>query len=447
MKKRYALFTLFIAIVAIASCAHTNTTSEESLQPMPPKENSLDMRPPLDSLGRPLPPPEGFEGEMRPPLDSLGRPLPPPKGGLREQNASLLGKVGSAGLLHIDGNAERVDITYMSDLADQNVVQQIGGSLELDNCHIEKLAGNCSNSDASSFFGINSAVYVAGKGSVMNIAGGDIYTSAKGANACFAYNGGVLNISKTKIRCKDNLSRGIHATGGGEIYAYDLDVATLGNNSSVIATDRGGGKVMVDRGSYVCKGKDCAVVYSTGDIVVENATGESLQGEVCVVEGDNYVKLVNCNMKSGSSKRGIMILQSGSGDARGKHGRVYIEQGSIELTNSAAPLVDVPTNATGSVTITDASLVIPSRILMRVAYNSRWKTRGGKGNLVLASKHKHTYEGTVIRDADCTLNVTIQSGATWRLTANTTLDTLTVEPGGAVDLNGYKLITKARNDM
>lgn len=442
MNIRCFYITLIAAAVATVACSHTKNTQETSWKPTLPEGLHVDMQqPPLDSLGRPLPPPEGFDGAMRPPHDSQGRPLPPPNGGHRERHEVVVGHVGNGGLKHIAGDAEYKGATYLSDSTDQNAVQQTHGSLALVDCHIIKSAGNSSNADASSFYGTNSALYVAGEGSVMKVTGGDITTSAVGANAGFAYGKGVLNISKTKIRCKANLSRGIHATGGGVICAYDLDVETCGNNSSVVATDRGGGKVSVDRGSYICRGKDCAVVYSTGEIVMENAKGESVHGEVCVVEGDNYVKLINCEMKAGSNERGIMILQSGSGDAHGKHGKVDIDGGTIELTSATAPLVEVPTNATGTVTITDAELNVPSKILMRVAYNKRWKTRGGSGNLVLASRNSHTYEGTVERDADCTLNVTLRRGVTWRLTADAALDTLTIERGAKVDTNGFNLNT------
>ena len=60
-------------------------------------------------------------------------------------------------------------------------------------------------------------------------------------------------------------------TGGGTTYAYDLTVTTSGGSSAPIRTDRGGGIVHVDGGSYTSNGLGSPAIYSTADITVENA--------------------------------------------------------------------------------------------------------------------------------------------------------------------------------
>lgn len=353
---------------------------------------------------------------------------------LKAQSGGTSYSVSSAVYSISDGSTvTKSGQTWSSTTADENVVQVTKGTLTMTDCTITKASGNCSNSDASSFYGTNSAVYVNGSSSTITMTGGTITSSATGVNGGFAYDSGTLNISDVTIKNTGNLSRGIHATGGGIINASNLSVTTSGSNSSVIATDRGGGTVTVNGGSYVTTGTDCAITYSTGTITVTDATGSSSKGEIGVIEGDNSITLNNCTMSSSSSSRGMMILQSGSGDSEGYNGAITVNGGTMTVTNDV-PLCEIPTNITGTLTLKDVTLVLTGDTLMKVAYNSRWSTKGGTGNLVLSSGD---YTGTVYADSYGTVNVTVASGATWTLTSNTTVGTLT--NNGTVYTNGYTL--------
>jgi uncharacterized protein YdeI (BOF family) len=330
--------------------------------------------------------------------------------------------------------------TYSCTTSDYNVIQVTGGTLNVNNCTLSK-TGDTSDSDGSSFFGINSSVYVNGSGAIINMTGGSITSACKGANGGFAYGSGVLNISDVTITNTGNLSRGIHATGGGTINATNLTIKTSGSNSSVVATDRGGGTVTVTKGSYITTGTDCAILYSTGTITANDATGSSSKGEVGVIEGNNSITINNCDFTSGSSTRGLMILQSGSGDATGYNGKITINGGSITMTDSSAPLCEIPTNMTGTLTLKDVNLTVPSAVLMKVDYNTRWSTNGGTGNLILESDGTWTVNGTVATDSYAkALNVTVGSGVTWNLSDDTTIKgTLTINSGGTVNKNGHTL--------
>lgn len=337
-----------------------------------------------------------------------------------------------------DGSTVTLDNqTYSTSSSDYNVIQVTSGTLNLNNATLTK-TGDTSNEDGSSFYGINSSVYVNGSNAVVNMTGGTITSECKGANGGFAYGSGVLNISDVTIHNTGNLSRGIHATGGGTINATNLDITTEGSNSSVVATDRGGGTVTVDGGSYKTTGTDCAILYSTGTITANNATGSSAKGEVGVIEGDNSININNCDFTSGSSSRGLMILQSGSGDSQGYNGKITINGGKITLTDSSAPLCEIPTNITGTLTLKDVDLTVPSGILMSVDYNTRWSTNGGTGNLVLQTDSTWTVNGTVSKDSYAkALNVTVGSGVTWILTADASVDALV--NNGTIILNGHTL--------
>lgn len=370
-----------------------------------------------------------------------------------------IGSTSSTGYSQSSGTNSVSGQTYTSTGSDENAVQVTGGTFTMTDCTITKTGDYSASSDNTSFYGVNSAVYVGSTSAAttLTMTGGTITTNAKGANAAFAYGYGVLNISDVTIRNSANLSRGIHATGGGTIVASNLDIVTEGSNSSVVATDRGGGTVTVDGGSYVTTGTDCAILYSTGTVSASNATGSSAKGEVGVIEGDNTINITNCNFSSGSSSRGLMILQSGSGDSEGYDGAINITNSTITLTDSSAPLCEIPTNITGTLTLDNTSLTVPSGVLMYVDYNTRWSTYGGTGNLVLKNG---SYTGAVNADQYGTATVSVASTATWTgsidnsnvassttatvegvwiLDADSYVDNLTIASGATVYTNGYSL--------
>lgn len=374
--------------------------------------------------------------------------------------ASAESKVSETGYGQTSGDETLSNKQYTSSQADENAVQVKGGSLVLTDCTILKPGADSDNGDGTSFYGTNAAVLVRDSG-LVTLEGGSISTEAVGSNAIVAC-GGKAVVKNMTITCSKNLSRGIHATCGGEINAENLTIETKGNNSSVIATDRGGGVVNVKGGKYTAAGRDCAVCYSTGTITVTDIEGASAVGEIGVIEGDNEINIINSRMQSGDNRRGMMILQSGSGDAIGFNGRINVTGGSLTLTSSEAPLIEITTNTHGTVTLCDVELNIPSGVLMQVGYNSRWQTKNPVAVLNLTTDSNATYEGDVVIKDDGTATINIGENVewkgacdkanvglksevvvngTWTLTADSYVDTLTVGEGGTVNRNGYTLTT------
>lgn len=356
----------------------------------------------------------------------------------------------SSGSLSAKGN------TYISNTSDVNAVKVSGGTFSMENCTIQKTGGDTSDNDGSSFYGTNSAILSTGEGTVtMN--GGAITTNAKGANGVVAYQG-TVNISDVVINCSKSVSRGIHATGGGIINATNLTITTESETSSLIATDRGGGTVTVDGGKYTAKGKKSAVCYSTGDISVTGISGSSALGPMCVVEGSNKITVKDSELTSGGESRGILLHQSGSGDANGREGSVSVTGGKLIYTVSDKPLIEVTTSMTGTVTLTDVDLEIKSGILMSADYTKHGNSTYAYLNLLSASSH--TYTGNILVDNTGTSTVTVGDGVTWNgaydkadagkstcvivkgtwiLTDDSNVDTVTVEKGGVISQNGHKL--------
>ncbi len=331
--------------------------------------------------------------------------------------------------------------SYSSTTQNESVIKVTGGTLNLVNDTITK-SGGVSNSDSSNFYGLNAAILNYGSDGVINMSGGTITTSGEGANAFYAYEGS-STISDVIISCTANSSRALFATGGGSITAENITATTAGDNSSVIATDRGGGSVYVTGGSYDCTGADAAVIYSTGTIEVSGITGTSAQGEIAVIEGSNSVEISDeSDITSSSSIRGILALQSGSGDAEGSDAYFTINGGTLTTTDDEAPLIEVVTNATGNIYLNSVTTDIASGRLMLVDYNDRWETNGAVGNLYLNGEY--TYTGDIEADEYSTANVSILTGATLEGEINNEntalLTTLTMDEESSWNVTGTSYI-------
>ena len=325
-----------------------------------------------------------------------------------------------------------------------NAVQVAKGTLTLDGCTITK-TGTGTRGDNSSFYGTNSAVYAgdatgssstsSAASAVVNIKGGAITTSSQGANAIFATNGATINVNGVTIDNSQPVSRGMHATFGGIINARDVNITTRSATSSTVATDRGGGTVTVNGGTLTAKGEKSAVLYSTGVITANSVTGLSEQGPIVTVEGTNNVYINDCQMTSSSLKRGILLHQSGSGDAKGKKPVCEVTRSTLTVTNATTPLCYV-VNSTATLKLTDVTLDVPSKLLMTVPNES--KGIGSTGTLVLnTTKDSWTYTGTVSSSSDNMVAVEVGSNVIWQLTADTYVNNLV--NNGTIVTNGHVL--------
>jgi len=332
-----------------------------------------------------------------------------------------------------------------------NVVQVTNGTLNLTNCTFVK-SGDGSGGDNSSFYGNNSTIYAgaasssdyqsttAASGAKIVISGGTVTGSAQGANAVIATNGATIVVDGLTINNSNSVSRGLHATYGGIITASNVAITTNEATSSTIATDRGGGTVTVNGGTATANGSKSAVIYSTGTMSATDLVGVSAQGEIGVIEGDNSITMTNCTMTSGSSERGLLMMQSGSGDAEGVNPTMTLTGTSLTMTDTSAPLLEVATCVTATCTLSGCTLDIPSGIIMYVMDDDQWSTTGAVGNLILDNG---TYTGLVKYDSGYTANVTVNEGAVWNLTANTSICTLV--NNGTINCNGYTLTTTSKS--
>ena len=263
-------------------------------------------------------------------------------------------------------------------------------------------------------------------------------------------------------------------TGGGVMKARNLTVTTSGRSSAPIRTDRGGGKVTVEGGSYTSCGLGSPVIYSTADVTVSDATLTSNLSEGVCIEGKNSITLNNCQMTVSNTQRNghaqfldaIMIYQSFSGDA--DSGNSHFTMNSGRLTNRCGHLFHV-TNTNAIITLNGVTLENEDeeRVLLSVC-DDGWQ--GTKNKATLNASHQQL-EGTILvgSDSELTLtltngsslkgaisghitnaagktistetgkvNVTLGSDCTWTLTADTYITSLTGD-ASHIRANGHRL--------
>ena len=304
---------IFISLVAIAfistatiSCKSSDKKSSTSDQTQefanPPEGNPPEGTPPDGNFpGGTLPekpngaPPEGGPGGFG---GGFG-------GGGPGGHASA--DIDYSGAVEITSKKSEKNVTYSTSTVDQSALLiSTSDKVEIVNPTVSK-TGDSNGGDSCNFYGLNAAVLVK-DGSTTTITGGTISSSANGANGVFSYggNGGkngatgdgtTVIISDTKITTTGDGAGGIMTAGGGITKASNLDITTSGRSSAAIRTDRGGGIVTVDGGTYITNGLGSPAIYSTADITVSNATLTSNLSEGVCIEGKNSITLNNSNFK------------------------------------------------------------------------------------------------------------------------------------------------------
>ena len=328
--------------------------------------------------------------------------------------------------------------TYTSTGDDENALRVDGAAVTLKDITIEKTAGASSNTEDGDFYGQNAGLLVL-NGATATITGATVNTSVTNGNGVFSYGEGtVVNISDSTIRTTENNSGGIQTTGGGTMNTTNLDVETQGNSAAAIRSDRGGGMVNVDGGSYVTNGTGSPAIYCTADISVSDATLTANASEGVVVEGKNSVALTDCdvtgnmsNTYNGDSDENIhciMIYQSMSGDA---------DMGTAEF-RSVGGSITAKTGDLFYVTNTDCEIYLENTelnledtdgVLFRIEGNSGtrgWGTAGSNGGTVKLTAEKQTLDGEILVDDISSLDLLMENGTVFTGSINASGETGTV---------------------
>ena len=317
----------------------------------------------------------------------------------------------------VSDNAALSDTAFTSGGDDENALRADNVTATLNNVTITK-TGSSSNTENGDFYGMNAA-FLAENGANITITGGEVTTDAVNGNGIFSYGSGtVVNVSGTKIRTSQRNSGGIQTTGGGVMNADDLDVETSGNSSAAIRSDRGGGTVTVNGGTYTTNGTGSPAIYSTADITVSDAALTANNSEGVVVEGKNSIKLENCTVSGkmqgtynddSENIHCIMIYQSMSGDA--DVGEAYFEANGGEITSLAGDMFYV-TNTSCEIKLSDVKFNMADGVFLRAVGNTSsrgWGKQGENGADVKMSLESQSVSGDIVVDDISTLDLTLSS--------------------------------------
>lgn len=347
--------------------------------------------------------------------------------------------------------------------ADQNAfIGKNKAVIDIENSVFDK-TGDTTSDDNSNFHGQN-AVVLGIDGSQINIKGSNITSNSKGSNAVFATGeGSVINVENTNIHTKSDSSRGLDATYKGTVNGKNLTITTEGAHSATLATDRGEGTINAEAAKLTTSGEGSPVIYSTGNIIVNNVNGIANNSEIGVVEGKNSITLTNSNV-TGYKDNGFMLYQSFSGDAESGIARLKAENNT--LTTHATGAFLYVNNTTAEVDLSNNAISMPNTsTLVKAAADSRWGKTGENGGHLTLRTSNQELSGNIMADSISTIALDMTNGSNlvgavntdnaakevtvklskdsnWILTGDSYVKSLNNEDttGSNIHLNGYKLV-------
>ena len=334
--------------------------------------------------------------------------------------------------------------------------------IDIENSVFDK-TGDTTSDDNSNFRGQN-AVVLGIDGSQINIKGSNITSNSKGSNAVFATGeGSVINVENTNIHTKSDSSRGLDATYKGTVNGKNLTITTEGAHSATLATDRGEGTINAEAAKLTTSGAGSPVIYSTGNIMVNNVNGIANNSEIGVVEGKNSITLTNSNV-TGYKDNGFMLYQSFSGNAENGIARLKAENNT--LTTHATGAFLYVNNTTAEVDLSNNAISMPNTsTLVKAAADSRWGKTGENGGHLTLRTSNQELSGNIMADSISTIALDMTNGSSlvgavntdntakevtvklskdsnWILTGDSYVKSLNNEDttGSNIHLNGYKLV-------
>ena len=311
------------------------------------------------------------------------------------------------------------DETYDSTGTDENAVLiSNGAKATLNNITATRNSSDSTGGDNSSFYGVGADVLAADGTAYVN--GGSFTTDANGGAGLFAYDSGVIYASDATIDTSADTSGGIHVAGGGTLYAWDLNVTTAGNSSAAIRSDRGGGTIVADGGSYTSTGTGSPAVYTTADITVHDAALTAKNSEAICLEGKNTLRLYDCDLSGNMGDDdqndctwNVILYQSMSGDSEEGEGTFQMVGGSLTAKNGGQ-FYTTNTQSTFYLSGVDITNAEDSAFFLRCTGNNNqrgWGNSGSNGADCNFTASDQVMEGDIIYDSISNLDFYITNGS------------------------------------
>ncbi len=323
-------------------------------------------------------------GEDVPPDMGEGAPPDMGEGGPPGTGESDINKTG---VYEQDGGtAGESGQTYAATETDESAVYVYGaGSYILSDATLTK-TGETSSASDSNFYG-NNAIVLAEDESTITLSECSLIADSEGSNGAFAYGeGSSIIIDNCTISTSSDSSRGVDATYGGSVTISNSEIHTLGAHSAALATDRYENNdpptITADNVTATTAGDGSPGIYSTGTFYVSNSNTVATGAEAAAIEGFNSITLTDSDI-TGSTKWGVFIYQSMSGDSSVGVGSFDMTGGS--LTNNSSGPVFMVLNTEAIINLQNVDISTEGDVLIRATdasdgddnVNSSWGSAGG----------------------------------------------------------------------
>ena len=308
--------------------------------------------------------------------------------------------------------------TIESTGTDENALLVTGGTVSVDGATVTRASDDSTGGDASSFYGVGAAILATG--GTLTVSNSTITTDANGGAGVFAYGDAVVTVSDATIATSKDTSGGVHVAGGGALYASNLTVTTEGASSAAVRSDRGGGTLVVDGGSYTASGSGSPAVYVTADVTLSNAALTATGSEALCLEGLNSVLLTDCDLTGDMPDQDqndttwtVILYQSMSGDSEVGKGTFSMEGGSLTSLNGG---LFYTTNTESEFSLRNVTLTAAddSEFLLRCTGNANqrgWGQTGANGADCTFTAAEQTMDGDVIWDSISNLSLNLTEGS------------------------------------
>ncbi len=310
--------------------------------------------------------------------------------------------------------------TISSTGIDENaVLVSNGAAVTFEDVTVERSSSDSTGGDNSSFYGVGAAMLVTD--GTLTVSDSTITTDAAGGAGVFAYGDGTAYVLDTTILTEQDTSGGVHAAGGGTLYAWDLTVETNGESAAAIRSDRGGGTMVIDGGTYTSNGVGSPALYCTADIAVNDAELTATGSEAICMEGLNTIHLFDCDITGNMSDLDqndttwtVIVYQSMSGDSEVGTSTMQIIGGSLTSENGG---IFYTTNTESEIYISDVDITTADDcefFLMCTGNDNErgWGTSGANGSQCSFTAADQEMEGDVIWDSISKLDFYIMDGST-----------------------------------
>lgn len=307
-----------------------------------------------------------------------------------------------------------------------------GGQMSLTGVTLTK-SGDDTDADADNFYGVNSILLAVGDGSTATVSGSKLSATSSGSNGIFSTDAATVLANDVSISTISDNSRRLDATYGGTILGANLSISTEGDHSAGIATDRGGGSILGVDSTLATQGSGSPLLYSTGDIELNNVSGTASGSQIAGMEGLNTILINNSTLEStNTGTTGSMFyLTNTTAD-------IVLSNTTLDFDADAANLLTATGNDSNSwgtagsngamVKFTllgeDVSGDISADTISQVtAYLADVTTWTGAAQIT---------ENSAGSTVDAPVNINVDDTSTWVVTEDSTVSNLTVAAGGQV---------------